>query len=144
LDDTVLSVVHRKLVQNHHFYQAIFVIVWEWLEHCQTERWEFVALWGLTRGIPPDLEHEANHLKTRWSVSRSKGDVIVLVWTDKRLVWLISKIHDATEVNTGRKDNRTALKIKKTFICHYSVLKKTVKQPNVSAKHALFGALQSI
>jgi hypothetical protein len=27
LDDTVLSVVHRKLVQNHHFYQAIFVIV---------------------------------------------------------------------------------------------------------------------
>ena len=27
LDDTVLSIVYRKLGQNHHIYQAIFVTV---------------------------------------------------------------------------------------------------------------------
>ena len=102
LDDTASSVAYRKWCHNHRIYHAIFVTVWEWLKHCQTEKWEFVALWELTRGIPPDLECEANHWKTGQSAFQRKGDITVQVWTDKRLVWPISTIHDTTVLNTGR------------------------------------------
>ena len=43
-----------------------------------------------------------------------KGDVIVQVWTDKRLVQAKSMIHDTAVVNAGRK-HRTDLEIKKPF-----------------------------
>jgi len=41
-----------------------------------------------------------------------KGDVMVQVWKDKRLVRMISTIHDITIVNTGRKDRKTNTEIK--------------------------------
>jgi len=71
---------------------------------------------------------------------------------DKRLVRLINVTHDATVVNTGRKDRRTRPNIKKTYVVlqynkiikdvertdmyltYYSVLRKTVKWVNVYAR----------
>jgi len=70
---------------------------------------------------------------------------MVQVWKDKRLVLMISKIHEATIVNTGRKDRKTNMVIKKPYsvvqynkfmkgmdragkyLSYYSVLRKTVK-----------------
>jgi len=70
---------------------------------------------------------------------------MVQAWKDKRLVRMISKIHEATIVNTGRKDRKTNMVIKKLFavvqynkfmkgvdragkyLSYYSVLRKTVK-----------------
>jgi len=70
---------------------------------------------------------------------------MVQVWKDKRLVRMISTIHDATIVNTVRKDRKTNMDIKKPYavaqynkfiegidgedqyLSYYSVLRKTVK-----------------
>jgi len=61
---------------------------------------------------------------------------MVQVWKDKRLVQMISTIHDATIVNTGRKGRKTDLEMKKPYSVvqyskfmerFYSFLRKTVK-----------------
>ena len=44
-----------------------------------------------------------------------KGDTMVQVWKDKRLVQMISMIQEATAVNTGRKDRKTNMEIKKPY-----------------------------
>jgi len=41
---------------------------------------------------------------------------MVQVWKDKRLVPMRSMIHDATIVNTGRKDRKTNLEIKEALL----------------------------
>ena len=40
---------------------------------------------------------------------------MVQVWKDKRLVRMISTIHEATDVNTGRKDRETNMEINKPY-----------------------------
>jgi hypothetical protein len=87
-----------------------------------------------------------------------KGDIIIQLCTDKRLVQVKSIIHDTTVVNAGRKD-RTDLEIKKPYavfqcikfmkgidradqyLSYYSVLRKTVEWPNVSAKLCTFQSI---
>ena len=81
---------------------------------------------------------------------------MVQVWKDKRLVRMISSIHDTTIVKTGQKDRKTNVEIKKPYVVvqynkfmkgvdradqylsYYSVLRKTVKwsekRGTVSAK----------
>jgi len=52
---------------------------------------------------------------------------MVQVWKDKRLVRMISTIHDATVVSTGRKDTKTNLQIKKPYaVVHYNKFIKGV------------------
>ena len=52
------------------------------------------------RGIPLNLEGDSKCLKKGQSAFQRKGDIIVQVWKDKRLVQIISMIRDATVVNT--------------------------------------------
>jgi hypothetical protein len=98
-----------------------------------------------TRGIPHDLEREDRCLKKGQSAFRRKGDIMVQVWRDKRLVRMISMIHEVTIINTGWKDSKTNIEIKKPYavvqyskflkgvdradqcLSFYSVLWKTVK-----------------
>jgi hypothetical protein len=105
----------------------------------------------VTRGIPPDLEWESTHLKQGQSGFRRRSDVIVQMWKDKRPVQMISTIRD-TIVNTGGKDKKTNLEIKKPYtvaqynklmkcvdradhyLGYYSFLRKTVNWSKVSAK----------
>jgi len=54
-------------------------------------------------------------LKKVQSSFRRKGDIMVQVWKDKRLVRMISTIHEATDVNTGRKDRETNMEINKPY-----------------------------
>jgi hypothetical protein len=65
------------------------------------------------RSIPHDLEWEGKCLNRGQSTFRRKGDLMVQVWKDKRLVRMMSTIHDATIENTGRKDGKTKMEIKK-------------------------------
>jgi hypothetical protein len=67
------------------------------------------------RGIPRYLEGESKHLKKGQSAFRWKGDIMVQVWRDKRLVRMISTIHELTIVNTGRKDRKTNMEIEKPY-----------------------------
>jgi len=84
-------------------------------------------------------------LKKGQSAFRRKGDILIKVWKDKRLVHMMSKIHDTTTVNTGKKDEKTNMEIKKPctvfqyskfmkgvdranqYLSYYSVLRRTVK-----------------
>jgi hypothetical protein len=65
------------------------------------------------RGIPKDLEKEAKELKRGQSSFRSKSDILVQVWKDKRLATMISTIHDSKHVNTGKLDRKTSGEINK-------------------------------
>ena len=101
LEDTALLLLDRNLGQNHHillnnFYNSVR------LAETLLDR-EARVCGTITRGIPPDLEQEANHLKKEQSVFRRRSDIIVQVWKDKRPVQMISTIHDTTVVNAGRK-----------------------------------------
>jgi hypothetical protein len=58
---------------------------------------------------------EGKCLKKGQPAFRRKSDILVQVWKDKRLVRMTSTIHDATTVNTGRKDKTTNLEIKKPY-----------------------------
>jgi hypothetical protein len=66
------------------------------------------------RGISRDVEGEGKCLKKGQSVFWKKGDVMVQVWMDKRLVQMISMI-EVTIVYTGRKDGKTNLEKKKPY-----------------------------
>jgi len=84
---------------------------------------------------------------------------MVQVWKDKRLVRMISTIHEATIVNTGLKDRKTNIEIKKPYafvqynkfmkgtdraeqyLSFYSLLRKTVKWLKKVVLYALNCAL---
>jgi hypothetical protein len=59
------------------------------------------------RSIPHGLEEDGKRLKKGQSAFWKKGDIMVQVWKDKRLVRIISMIHDETIVSTGKKDRKT-------------------------------------
>jgi hypothetical protein len=67
------------------------------------------------RGIPHDLEGEGKNYRKGQSAIQRKGDVMVQVWTDQRLMQMISMIFEATIVNTRWKDRRTNMEIKKLY-----------------------------
>jgi len=78
-------------------------------------------------GIPCDLEEEGKCLKKGQSVFRRKGDIMVQVWKEKRLVRMISTMHEATIVNTGRKDRKTNMEIKNPYlVVQYSKFMKGI------------------
>jgi len=145
LEDAVLSLLDRNLGHNHHIYQDTF---YNSVRLAQTLLDRNVRVCGTMRangGIPCDLEGERKRLKKGQSAFWRKGDVMVQVWKDKRLVQMISMIHEATIVNTGQKDRKTNMEIKKPYavvqynkcmkgvdradqyLSYYSVLRKTVK-----------------
>ena len=97
------------------------------------------------RGIPKDLDKEAKELKKGNSCFRRKDGVLVQLWKDKRLVRMISTIHDSEHVHTGKKDRKTNEEISKPnrvvqynkymkgvdradqYFSYYSVVRKTMK-----------------
>jgi hypothetical protein len=80
-----------------------------------------VALEGLTGAF--------HHLKKGQSVFRSKTDIIVRLWKVRRLLRMINTIRDVTRVNTGRKDRRTNLEIKKPYsVVQYNKFKKGIDE----------------
>ena len=54
-------------------------------------------------------------MKKGQSAFRRKSDIMVQVWKDRTLVRMISTIHEATVVSTGRKDRKTNMEIKKPY-----------------------------
>ena len=67
------------------------------------------------RNIARDLEGEGKRLKKGQPAFRRKGDVMEQVRKDKRIVRMISTIHDVTIVSTGRKDRKTNMERKMTY-----------------------------
>jgi hypothetical protein len=145
LENIVLSLSHRNLGQNHHICLDNFYNRVRLAETLLDRKTRICGTMRANRDIPPDLEQEANHFEKGPSAFQRKGDVIVQMWKDKRLVRMISMIHDTAIVNTGRKDRKTNLEIKKPYaavqynkfmkgihralqyLSYYSFLRKTIK-----------------
>jgi hypothetical protein len=114
LQDTVLSLLNRNLGHNHRLYQDNFYNSVKLAETLLDRNVSVCSTMRANRGIPRDLEGKGNSFNREQSAFLRKGDVMVQVWKDKRLVRMISTIHDATIVNTGRKDRKTKMEIKKS------------------------------
>ena len=112
-EDTVLSLLGGNLGLNHHIYQDNYYNSMRLAQTLLDRNMRVCGTIRANRGIPCDLEGEGKHLKKGQSAFRRKGDIMVQVWKDKRLVRMISTIHEATVVNTGRKDRKTNMEIKK-------------------------------
>ena len=127
LENTVLSLLDRYLGQNHHTYQDN---LYNSVRLAQTLLDRNVRVCGAMRakrGMPCDLEGDGKRLKKGQSVFWRRGDIVAQVWKDKRLVRMISTIHDATAVNTGRKDRQTNMEIKKLYaVVQYNKFMKGV------------------
>jgi hypothetical protein len=66
-------------------------------------------------------------LKKGQSAFWRKGDIVIEVWKNKRLGQMISMIHDTTIVNTGRKDRKTNMVVKKPYaVFHYNKFMKGI------------------
>jgi hypothetical protein len=78
-------------------------------------------------------------LKKGQSAFLRKGDIVIEVWKDERLVRLISMIHDTTFVNTGRKDGKTNMEIKKPYaVFQYSKFMKGIDRADHYLSYYLF------
>ena len=86
LEDTVLTLLDRNVGQNHHIHQNNFC---NSVRLAQTLLDRNVSVCGTmraNRGIPHHLECGCKRLKKGQSLFRRKGDVMVQVQKDKRLV----------------------------------------------------------
>jgi hypothetical protein len=86
LEDTVLSLLDRNLGQNHHIYLSNFYDSVKVAETLLDRKVRVCGTMRANRGIPRELEREASELKKRQSAFWRKGDVMVHVWKEKRLV----------------------------------------------------------
>jgi len=86
LEDTVLSLLDRNLGQNHHIYQDNNYNSVRLAQKLLDRKVRVCGTMRPNRGIPLDLEEESKCLKKGHSAFRRKGDVMVQVWKDKRLV----------------------------------------------------------
>jgi hypothetical protein len=106
LNDTVMSVTENNVGIRHHVYQDNFCNSVNLAENLVKCNIKVCGTMKLNSGIPKDLEKEAKGLKKGQSSFRRKGDVLVQVWKDKRLVRMINTIHNLEHVYTGKKDRK--------------------------------------
>jgi hypothetical protein len=85
----------------------------------------------VNRSIPSDLEEDSKHLKKGQSAFWRKGDVMVQVRKDKRLVRMMSTIHDATVLSKGQKHKKTNTEIKKHMNKMYQVIRLHYQWPSM-------------
>ena len=86
LEDTVLSLLGGNLGLNHHIYQDNYYNSVRLAQTLLDRNMRVCGTIRANRGIPCDLEVEGTHSKKGQSAFRRKGDVMVQVWKDKRLV----------------------------------------------------------
>ena len=115
LEDTLLSLLGGTLGLNHHIYQDNYYNSMRLVQTLLDRNMRICGTIRANRGIPRDLEGEVTRSKKGQSAFLRKGNVMVQVWKDKRLVRMISMIHEATVVNTGRKDRKRNMEIKKPY-----------------------------
>jgi hypothetical protein len=149
LNDTVTSVLENNVCVHHHVYQDNFYNSVNLAENLLKRNIRVCGTMRPNRGIPKDLEKEVKGLKKGQLSFRRKGDVLVQVWTDKRLVRMMSTIHDSEHVHKGKKDRKTNEQISKPncvvqhkkymkgvdhadqYLSYYSIVRKTVKWPQM-------------
>jgi hypothetical protein len=115
LEDTVLLLLDRNLGQNHHIYQDNFYNSERLAQTLLERNVRVCGIMRANRGIPRDLEWEGKCLKKGAVSIPGRGDIMVQVWKDKRLMRMISMSHEATTVYSGRKDGKLDMEVKKPY-----------------------------
>jgi hypothetical protein len=87
LQGTVLSLLDRNLGHNHHLYQDNFYNCVKLAETLLDRNVRVCGTMRANRGILRDLEGEGKCLNIGQSAFCRRGDVVVQVWKDKRLVY---------------------------------------------------------
>jgi response regulator RpfG family c-di-GMP phosphodiesterase len=113
LNDTVISVLENNVGVHHHTYQDKFYNSVNLVENLLKRNIRVCGTMRPNKSISKDLVKEAKGLKQRQSSFRRKGDMLVQVWKETRLVRMMSTIHDLEHVHTGKKDQKTYEEISK-------------------------------
>ena len=80
-------------------------------------------------GLPNQLKEKSKNLQRGEMTSLRKGEVILLIRKGKRLVRMVTTIHDASIASTGKEDRRTGRQITKpTCILDYNKYMRGVNQ----------------
>ena len=116
LEDPVLSLFDTNLGHNYHIYHDNFYNIVRLATTLLNRNVSVCGIMRADRGIPCDLEREDKHLIKGESVFWRKGDIMVQMWEDKRLVQMISMVHGTTLVNTGTKDRKQTWKKKNCLL----------------------------
>jgi len=91
-----------NLGQNYHTYHNNFYNNVRLAQTLLDRNMRVCGTMRANRGISCDLEGEGKCLKKGQSAFWRKGDIMVHVWKDKRLVQMTTTFHDTTIVNKGR------------------------------------------
>ena len=86
MNDIVMSVLENNFGVHHHVYQDNFHKSLNFVGNLLKHKIRVRGTMRPNRGIPKDLEKEAKKLKRGQLSFQRKGDVLVQVWKDTRLV----------------------------------------------------------
>ena len=64
-------------------------------------------------GLPNQLKEKSKNLQRVEMTFLQKREVILLIWKDKRLVCMVTTIHDTSIASTGKEDRKTGHQITK-------------------------------
>ena len=86
LEETMIPLLHSNVGQKHHIYQDNYYNSVRFAQTLLDRNVRACGTMKANRGVPHDLEEDRRCLKKGQSAFRRKGDVIVQMWKDKRLV----------------------------------------------------------
>lgn len=145
INETILSVLDPYLDLWHHVYQDNYYNSTSIAKTLLERKTRVCGTIRQSRGLPQCLKDEACGLKKGEIAFQRNGDILLLIWKDKREVRMISTIHDSSFCSTGKKSRNTGEEIKKPVCVHQynlntkgvdladqylsynSILRKTVK-----------------
>uniref|UniRef100_G1Q6F5 PiggyBac transposable element-derived protein domain-containing protein n=1 Tax=Myotis lucifugus TaxID=59463 RepID=G1Q6F5_MYOLU len=121
LQETVLSVLGPYLGIWHHIYQDNYYNATSTAELLLQNKTRVCGTIRESRGLPPNLKMKTSRMKKGDIIFSRKGDILLLAWKDKRVVRMISTIHDTSVSTTGKKNRKMGENIvKPTCIKEYN------------------------
>lgn len=103
LQETILSVLEPYLGQWHHIYQDNYYNSVSTAEILLRKKTLVCGTIRENRGLPKILIEKCKSLHRGEMTFLRKGPVILIAWKDKRIVRMISTIHDASMKSSGNR-----------------------------------------
>ena len=129
LQETILSVLQPYLGSWHHIYQDNYYNGVSTSEILLKNKTRVCGNIRENHRLPNQLKEKSEKLcgGVGGMTFLWKGKVILLIWKDKRLVRMVTTIHDASTESTGKEDRRTGHQTTKpTYVLEYNKYMKGV------------------
>lgn len=108
LQETILSVLKPYLGYWHHVYQDNYYNSVSTAEILLKNKTLVCGTIRENRGLPKVLIEKSKNLQRGEMTFVRKGPILFITWKDKRLVRMISTIHDASMKSTGKRKRNSA------------------------------------